>query len=160
MMTLSKLTAEITPSRIGCRSDSTHTEYTEFSMGTKLYRSNSMKKIIRVFQCRKCGKYMRPPFTSCILGHVTCKFCRNVKVCNICGNSSDLVKNHTLRTIFNKIKFPCNNFNTGCKAVLHGSEIVKHEKSCKFRRDNGWYSKWVKNITIEIRVKIITLACY
>ena len=107
-----------------------------------------VEKFIGIFKCIKCRKYVRPDFTSCRKGHVTCESCRNERVCAYCHVKSKQFKNHTLKMIFMSVTFPCNYEDRGCEVKLRGEKIVEHEKHCRF----GQYGDSL-NVDLE-RIKI------
>jgi len=91
--------------------------------------------LLKEMVCRVCREYMVPPILLCNKGHNICSKCRAyVEHCLTCGAKFSEISNVALENFARSQKYPCLNWQRGCRELLSVEHIAEHHDVCVYGR--------------------------
>ena len=83
--------------------------------------------------CPVCLEYMLPPIKLCTNGHNICNNCRKrVQRCPTCRAEFLETRNVALENFARRLKYPCENRQSGCLEFFSNEHIAKHQAGCVY----------------------------
>jgi len=89
--------------------------------------------LLKDLECPVCLEYMVPPIKLCTNGHNICNKCRRiVQCCPTCRAEFSEIRNVALENIARRQKYPCANWQSGCRGLFSIEHIVQHQAVCVY----------------------------
>jgi E3 ubiquitin-protein ligase SIAH1 len=91
--------------------------------------------LLKDLECPVCMEYMVPPIQLCKNGHNTCSKCReSVQRCPTCRAEFLETRNVALENFARRLKYPCDNRQSGCLDRFSIEHIAEHHTVCAYRK--------------------------
>ncbi|CAH2001933.1 unnamed protein product [Acanthoscelides obtectus] len=95
---------------------------------------NTYQRFLQLLECPVCYNYMSPPFGQCSHGHVICPRCYDLlSRCPICRSPKISAHPVVIERIYDVTPLPCKFEPRGCKLLIKGKYLKRHEERCKFK---------------------------
>ena len=89
--------------------------------------------LLKELECPVCMQYMVPPIKLCTNGHNICSKCEErVTCCPTCRAEFSEIRNVALENIARSQKYPCANWQSGCRELVSIEHIAKHQDVCVY----------------------------
>jgi len=89
--------------------------------------------LLKEMECPVCMEYLVPPIKLCTNGHNICSKCRGrVTCCPTCRAEFSEIRNVALETIARSQKYPCANWQSGCRELFSTERIAEHHAACVY----------------------------
>jgi hypothetical protein len=92
----------------------------------------NLKNIVPHVSCLVCNEPLLTVTRLCERGHTFCINCRPyLNYCTEClGKFLAETRNCSIEIIANMVKYRCNNYDAGCRTLMTGDLILKHNATC------------------------------